>query len=269
MTYSEFLDILQSHGRYESPAHQVRCLPRKVRCWATLKFHCLNLSNVVNNYLIARRGDWNHARWSEASFNTVRHCEASGATVVVEGFQHICDLNEPVVYVANHMSLLETFVLKCLTAPAGESAFVIKQSLLDYPLFGPILRAGNPVAVSRRDPRQDLKTVLQQGRERLDAGTSMIIFPQATRSVEFSTRRFNSLGARLAARAGVPVMPVAIRTDFLRPGKLVRDLGSVDPRYPVCFAFSEPLRSTDTKTLHAGSIAAIRGWLEKWNVPCE
>lgn len=267
MTYDEFMQALHADGRYETPAERAsnKRLPRPL---ATLKFHALNLGNVIRNCTAVKRGKWSHDTWTAASFATIRHCESVGATVVVEGFHNLVDVTGPVVYAGNHMSLLETFMLTCLTQPVGEASFVVKESLLKYPLFGPILRSGQPISVTRRDPRQDLATVLRQGRDLLESGRSIIIFPQATRSLEFSSQAFNSLGARLAVRSGVPLVPVAVKTDFLRPGRLVRDFGAVDPSRPIGIAFGTAVRAADAKDLHAACVESISKWMHRWGVPC-
>ena len=72
-------------------------------------------------------------------------------------------------------------------------------------------------------------------------GGSIIIFPQATRSVEFDIEGFNTLGVKLASRNGVPVVPVAIKTDFQRNGKWIKDMGPIDPQKTLYFKFGEPL----------------------------
>jgi len=86
------------------------------------------------------------------------------------------------------MSILETFVLPCLIQPHRDVTFVVKESLITYPLFGQVMRSRQPVVVGRDNPREDLKTVLEEGQKRLEANISIIIFPQTTRSVEFDPK---------------------------------------------------------------------------------
>jgi 1-acyl-sn-glycerol-3-phosphate acyltransferase len=80
----------------------------------------------------------------------------------------------PVVFVGNHMSTLETFVLPCVIQPVNRVAFVVKESLLTTPFFGPVMRSRDPVVVGRKNPREDLKTVLEQGAEKIKNGISVI-----------------------------------------------------------------------------------------------
>ena len=73
------------------------------------------------------------------------------------------------------------------------------------------MRSRNPIVVGRTDPRKDFETVMNGGAERLKNGISIIIFPQSTRSLDFKPEEFNSLGVKLAKKAGVQVVPVAIK----------------------------------------------------------
>ena len=81
------------------------------------------------------------------------------------GVENIRRLDTPCVFVANHMSTLETIVLPSIIRPVCPVTFVVKQSLLDYPLFRHIAGARDPIAVSRDDPRADLKAVMEGGIE--------------------------------------------------------------------------------------------------------
>ena len=121
------------------------------------------------------------------------------------------------------------------------ATFVVKQSLLDYPVFKHIMRSRDPIAVDRKNPRNDFKAVMQGGVERLKAGTSIIVFPQTTRTPSFDPKNFNTIGIKLAKKAGVPVIPIGLLTDAWRNGKHIKDFGKIDPSKNVLFSFREPL----------------------------
>jgi 1-acyl-sn-glycerol-3-phosphate acyltransferase len=107
--------------------------------------------------------------------------------------------------------------------------------------------------------------VLSRGSELLRAGISVIIFPQTTRSVTFDPVQFNSIGTKLARKAGVPMVPVALKTDALANGKIFRDFGKVDPSKAVRFAFGEPMRVADRGAEeHARTMEFIQGKLRQW-----
>ena len=147
----------------------------------------------------------------------------------------------PVVYISNHMSTLETMVFPGLIAPFRDLTFVVKDSLVKHPFFGHVMRSRNPIVVGRSNSREDLMTVLNKGMELLAHGISIVIFPQSTRNVVFKPSEFNSLGVKLAGRARVPIVPVAIKTDFWKNGRMVKELGPIDRSKPIYIEFGEPM----------------------------
>ena len=48
-------------------------------------------------------------------------------------------------------------------------------------------------------------------------------------------------GVKLASRAGIPVIPVAVKTDFQSNGKFIKDMGHVYPEKALYFKFGEPV----------------------------
>jgi 1-acyl-sn-glycerol-3-phosphate acyltransferase len=100
----------------------------------------------------------------------------------------------------------------------------------------------------------------------LSKGISIVIFPQSTRSVEFRHEEFNSLGVKLAKKAGVKVIPVALKTDFWGNGKVIRELGPLDSRKTIYIKFSEPFPVTGTgKEENQKIIDFIQSSLKEWS----
>jgi len=196
----------------------------------------------------AKRGRYDDAEWQQSSLTTVRALEAAGVRFEISGLEHVAAVEGPCVLIGNHMSTLETFVLPVILLPFKKVTFVVKQSLMDYPVFGHVMRSRDPIAVGRRNPREDLKAVLEGGAERLGQGISLVIFPQTTRVPEFDPKEFNTIGVKLAKRADVPVIPFALKTDAWGNGKLVKDFGRIDPSKTAHFAFGAPLRVQDRGT---------------------
>jgi 1-acyl-sn-glycerol-3-phosphate acyltransferase len=139
------------------------------------------------------------------------------------------------------MSILETFVLPCLIQPYRDVTFVVKESLLSFPLFKHVMRNRDPIVVGRANPREDLRIVLEEGQNRLNANISVVIFPQTTRSIDFDPKKFNSLGVKLAKRVKVPVIPVALKTDAWGIGRKFKDFGKIRPANSVYITFGNPL----------------------------
>lgn len=267
MTYDDFIECLRGTGGYATPPECVRRLPRRLPAWASTVYWGRTFYLVYTRAAMARRGRFDALAWSQGSAFALRTLELAGAQVTIEGVENLAGIDGPVVYVGNHMSFLETFVLPCMVLTAGDVSFVVKESLVTYPVFGAIMRATNPVCVTRKNPREDLKQVLTAGKELLEGGRSVVIFPQATRSTSFVEGQFNSLGAKLAVRAGVPIVPVALKTDFVANGRWLKDFGSVHPDRPVHFAFGSVLSGTNAKELHRQTVEFLRGRLAGWGVP--
>jgi 1-acyl-sn-glycerol-3-phosphate acyltransferase len=204
--------------------------------------------------------------WADSSFEIFRFIEQTGGRFHITGMENITKPEGPVLFISNHMSTLETMILPSIIAPHRELTFVVKESLVKHPLFGDVMRSRNPIVVGRTDPRKDLEAVMNGGVERLSRGVSIIIFPQSTRSIEFKPEEFNSLGVKLAKRAGVQVVPIAIKTDFWGNGKWIKELGPIDSTKPIHFKFGEPFSITGNgKEENQKIIDFIQSNLEVWN----
>lgn len=190
--------------------------------------------------------------------------ERIGVRFQVDGLEHLSAINGPCLFIANHMSTLETVTMAGFF-PHRRVTFVIKESLVRYPVFKHILLSMKPVVVSRKNPRQDFKEMITSGGARLAEGMSVIVFPQTTRTVKFDATQFNSIGIKLAKRAGVAVVPVALKTDVWGNGKLIKEFGPIDPHKKVCFRFGAPFRVTDSGgKAHQRVVDFITTHLNEW-----
>lgn len=210
------------------------------RLFFTLKY----ASVVLKTRREAIKGNYDRKAWADSSFFIFRFIEKAGGKFHISGMENIAACSSPVVFIGNHMSTLETMVLPGLIAPHREVTFVVKEGLVRHPLFGHVMRSRDPVVVGRTDPRKDFEEVMTRGRELLARGVSIVIFPQSTRSVEFRPEEFNSLGVKLAKKAGVNVVPVALKTDFWGQGKIIKELGPLDSSKPIYIRFGEPFAVT-------------------------
>ncbi len=209
---------------------------------------------LYNAGMSARKGLFSWARWAELTFGMYTDIESIGGKFYLEGFERLRDTKMPVVYVANHMSMLETMILPTALMAFGELGIVLKKSLLDVPIAGDAFRSKPIIALGRSNPREDLVAVLNEGEAILKSGVSLMIFPQGTRRAVFNPKQFNTIGVKLAERAGVPVVPIALRCDLLGVGKYTKDLGPVDLTAPVRIACGEPMmveRSNAKEVQHA------------------
>jgi 1-acyl-sn-glycerol-3-phosphate acyltransferase len=232
----EFLPIVD--GVYRTAPRRVGWLSRT---FPSLLFYPRFFSVVFRGAAQAKRRRYDGRDWSLSSLGVLRALEAVGCQVEMTGLEHLEQLTGPVVFAGNHMSTLETAVLPVVIQPLREVTFVVKQSLVDYPVFKHIMRSRNPVALTQSNPRADLKTTLTEGAERLSRGVSVVVFPEGTRLRGFDPERFNTIAVKLAARAGVPIVPFALMTDAWAIGKRIPDLGVIRPERKVHFAFGPPM----------------------------
>lgn len=213
----------------------------------------------------ARRGRLTNERLVAGSHALRRSLEAVGVRFEVSGLQNTDWSGGPYVFAANHMSALETQILPSILSPAAPCTFVVKSSLIRYPIFGPVLKAFDPIVVDRVDPKADLRQVLGEGGKRLAAGMSVIVFPQARRTVAFDRKGFNTIGVRLARAAGVPIVPIALQTSAWSEGRWLQDIGWIVPKRPVRFAVGTPISiDADTRGAQEQVVQFIEGKLADW-----
>jgi 1-acyl-sn-glycerol-3-phosphate acyltransferase len=220
---------------------------------------------VWKNSRKALKGAYGGAEWAGSSLDILRALENAGVRIKITGMDNLRICKGPVVFIANHMSTLETFILPCIIQPVKETTFIVKQSLVSMPVFGPVMRSRDPVVVCRVNPRDDLRTVLEEGSKKLAAGRSIVVFPQSTRSLDFNPAEFNTLGIKLALKAGVPVVPIALKTDAWGVGKIMKDFGPLDKNKKVHFAFGKPMEIKGRgNEEHREIIAFIQDNLGRW-----
>jgi 1-acyl-sn-glycerol-3-phosphate acyltransferase len=267
--YNVLQEALRTTGRYETPAEARPKRPRARSAWLGLR-----CAKAVSVDAIGRCAWWrifstiDHDTWAKACMAVIHFAEGVGAVVTLEGFAHRAAYKGPVVYVSNHMSTFETLVYPVALNAFDNLAIILKKSLTEIPVIGYTAIVLGCIPVTRKNAREDLVTVLEEGAKRLQSGMSVLLFPQGTRQSVFETRRFNSLGAKLAERAKVPLVAIATQTDFLENGKLIKDFGPVDPSKPVRFKAS-PLFMPElgAKKMHEESVAFIEKQLKAWGLP--
>jgi 1-acyl-sn-glycerol-3-phosphate acyltransferase len=249
------------NSRYQSPSGNSSLVSRTL---PSLSFYIKFLWEITCSAAKAKRGDYDSETWQGSSIRVLRALESTGIMVEVEGLEHIMAVEGPVIFIGNHLSVMETVVLPSLILGYKPFTYVIKQSLLEVPIFKHVMASIEPIAVTRTNPRQDLKTVLDEGMQRLARGLSLVIFPQTTRA-PFNPEQFSTIGVKLARKTAVPVIPLALLTDAWYNGKLIKDFGRIDPSRKVHFAFGEAF-NVDGKgsTEHQQVIDFIQHHLAQW-----
>ena len=146
----------------------------------------------------------------------------------VEGRHHLP--RQPAVILAKHQSAWETLAFQEIFPP---QVHVLKRELLWIPFFGWGLALMSPIAIDRARGPAALRQMARRGKERLEQGFWVVVFPEGTRVAPGRRRKYQLGGAWLAAYAGAPIVPVAHnagrvwpRNSFLKfPGKVTVRIG--------------------------------------------
>jgi 1-acyl-sn-glycerol-3-phosphate acyltransferase len=242
-----------------------RRIPLAARMFPSLVFYGTFFGVVMRAARLAKAGRYGGQQWSESSLEVLRILESVGCQFEITGIDNLRRVSGPCMLIGNHMSTLETAVLPCIIQPIKEVTFVVKQSLVDYPVFKYVMRTRDPIAISQTNPREDLKMMLEGGADRLARGISLVVFPEGERRREFAPTEFNTIGVKLASRAGVPLLPIALETSAWPRGKMISDVAPINPRRKVRFAIGAPItvhgRGADE---HQAVLKFIQDHLAAW-----
>jgi 1-acyl-sn-glycerol-3-phosphate acyltransferase len=258
---------------YDTPEDTPRYWGDRLLLHSRWAFYIPFIEIIFASRKLAVQGAYDDEKWVESCLKVLKLIEKCGGRFHIKGIDNLRkSVGQSVVIVSNHMSTLETAIFPCLINPILPVTYVVKESLVTQRVFGPIMRSREPIVVGRKNPKEDLIKVLTEGQETLEKGRSLVIFPQSTRSVEFLPEKFNSLGIKLARRAGVKVIPTAIKTDFWGNSKIkfMKDLGPISRDKPIYMTFGEPMEIEGTgKEQHQQVIDFVMSHLEEWNSPTQ
>ena len=213
--------------------------------------------------------------WAGLCFNSVTTAERLGMNVIVEGFGPRAAYDGPVLYLCNHMSMTETILLPPVLLSFGPISYVAKASLAHLPFLEKAAERMRMVPISRQSPRQDLVNILSVGAARIGGGDSFLIYPQGTRCDVFSRKRYSSIGAKLAERAGCPVVPIVVDTRCQPTRKtgllkgILKDFGPVDTARDIRVACGPVIPCAKSRDLHEAAFDWMSAKLGSWGLPVE
>lgn len=157
-------------------------------------------------------------------------CWVNGITVEVRGLEKI-DLTKSYIFAANHQSQFDIFTLQAYSG--FDFRWMAKKELFRIPIFGWGMRLAGYIPVDRSGGKKAVKS-LDEAAKRIAGGTSVIIFPEGTRSRDGHVHPFKAGAMVLAIKSKVPLVPVAIDGTyevlpkgkmFAKPGKVVINIG--------------------------------------------
>lgn len=130
----------------------------------------------------------------------------SGIKTTVKGLENI-DPARPRIYMTNHASYFDIFAL--LAFLPVDFKFIMKQELMRIPLFGAAVRRAGYIGIARDEPRKAAESI-NEAAKKIASGSSVLIFPEGTRSEDGILLPFKKGGFTLAMKSGCEIVPVAV-----------------------------------------------------------
>ncbi len=204
---------------------------------------------VVLVGVFSRDGAWGvPPRW--ARFNLWALRWICGLHYEIEGADNIP--RRDAVLFWKHQSTWETMAQFGLLPPL---ACVLKRELMWVPVLGWALSLLRQIPIDRGSGGRAVRQVVREGRDRLDRGMLVVIFPEGTRMAPGATRRYGVSGAALAKESGRPVVPVAHNAGDFWPRRGLRKR-----RGTIRIVFGPPIETRDKS---AGEInREAQHWVE-------
>jgi len=162
--------------------------------------------------------------------------------------------SEPALYAAKHQSMFETLELALML---NGPALVMKAELARIPIWGWAARRYGVIVIDRAGAAATMRQMMREARGAIEAGRSIVIFPEGTRVRPGERPPLRAGFAGLDRALGVVVVPVALDTGRVWPRKGAKRAGTVT------FRFGEPVppglpRAEAEARVHAG-INALEG----------
>lgn len=158
-------------------------------------------------------------------------CQIAKIRVRIEGGE-LLDPAKPYIFVGNHCSMAD------ITTFSGyithDFRWIAKKELFAIPIFGAGMRAVDFISIDRSHGRGAVQS-LNDAAARIAEGTSVILFPEGTRSPDGRLQPFKTGAVMLAIKAGVEVVPVGFNGTYqalpkdkwlARGGEVVLRIGS-------------------------------------------
>ncbi|MEM8891366.1 MAG: HAD-IB family hydrolase, partial [Bacteroidota bacterium] len=132
---------------------------------------------------------------------------AAGIELVVKGKENLW-AKRPAVFIFNHQSSADVFIVSKLIRK--DATGIAKKELKNMPIIGQLMMASGVIFIDRKN-REKAIEAMKPAVEALKQGTSIIIFPEGTRSKDYKLGSFKKGAFHLAMQAKVPIVPVVIR----------------------------------------------------------
>ena len=126
--------------------------------------------------------------------------------VKIEGLENL-KKGQSYVYCPNHQSMMDIVILYRLFR---HFKWVAKKELMKVPFLGWNMWLNGYLKVDRKSPSSQIR-MMKNGEALLNRGSSLMIFPEGTRSKDGNLGKFHDGAFILSQKTGVPAVPIAIR----------------------------------------------------------
>lgn len=159
---------------------------------------------VILSFFFDRKGNAVHSIgrfWSRAILLL------AGVHVNVKGIENI-PKGRPVIIASNHQGAFDIPVLQGYIPLSFR--WIAKKSLFKIPVIGWSMSLAGYIAIERESGSKAYRSIIKAA-EKIRSGTSVLIFPEGTRSESGEVLPFKKGGFLLSQKSGVPILPVAIK----------------------------------------------------------
>lgn len=131
---------------------------------------------------------------------------AAGVTAQVHGLENL-DPSTSYIYAANHQSWFDIFAM--LGKLPVQFRWLAKAELFDVFMLGRAMKAAGYIPIDRSNRREAFAS-MKLAADRIREGTSVVIFPEGTRSLDGKLQEFKKGGFVLAIQSQHPIVPISI-----------------------------------------------------------
>jgi 1-acyl-sn-glycerol-3-phosphate acyltransferase len=117
----------------------------------------------------------------------------------------------PVIYAPKHQSAWD-IVLMYLQQPKAK--FVLKQEIMNIPFFGRHSARFGMIPINRKEGARALVNMIKRAQSVVDSGTSLIIFPEGTRTDPGEEVAYQRGITALYEKLNIPVVPIALNSGY-------------------------------------------------------
>jgi len=179
-------------------------LPRTIFVWSCIAVFTIALGALAFlTFLFDRRGKVVHLYARLWGWLILK---ANGVRVHVRGLETI-DPKTPYIYMSNHFGSFDIFAL--LAYLPVQFRWLAKVELFRIPILGWAMSTAGYISLDRSERKKAYRS-MEVAAQKIQEGTSVIIFPEGSRSLDGTFQPFMKGGFSLAIKAGVPIVPVTI-----------------------------------------------------------